>query len=591
MFTSLVRKTQEFFGPSNAPRVPLLGAASSTATNVGYSSAGVVTYPQTSEPMTAMSGVVSSSVTPTINNSTKSSGFGGTCTQVANDEAIARVVQANEGDAKRKTQEFFGPSNAPRVPLLGAASSTATNVGYSSAGVVTYPQTSEPMTAMSGVVSSSVTPTINNSTKSSGFGGTCTQVANDEAIASVIQANEGDAKRKTQEFFGPSNVANPDANVANTAPKTPPDDDFKDIIDATLKPEDDCNTLSDLNMAELDLSFDNEADTLNTTGIRFPMLKERSSYSPPLETMVAFSNTVAGEIASEQQKKRFPEEKTESELVETTPETPRESQAAPKTPAEEYCDMIRKWFKGDGKVSVRLEKTSNALAGAVIVTVVIERNTKPKGKKKRRLPQTKMDYRYYVLGVHSCKREYETSISRAEDLALGVVRGINVEVSWITLIVIESLHFVLFTSLNFIFLPHIAIPQSSPNSRKRERKNFTNRLQDDEQASGVTCIKCSCDTSVIDNGNSLYSNPGNAYLCQMLQIKIEKKDALEEFPSVSAFLDYYIKEDKHLDNELQDYRVPDIKALRKARFDDIPLDTYRAYKFAHGSILAKKNGI
>ena len=71
MFTSLVRKTQEFFGPSNAPRVPLLGAASSTATNVGYSSAGVVTYPQTSEPMTAMSGVVSSSVTPTINNSTK----------------------------------------------------------------------------------------------------------------------------------------------------------------------------------------------------------------------------------------------------------------------------------------------------------------------------------------------------------------------------------------------------------------------------------------------------------------------------------------------------------------------------------------
>ena len=77
----------------------------------------------------------------------------------------------------------------------------------------------------------------------------------------------------------------------------------------------------------------------------------------------------------------------------------------------------------------------------------------------------------------------------------------------------------------------------------------------------------------------------------MLQIKIEKKDALEEFPSVSAFLDYYIKEDKHLDNELQDYRVPDIKAMRKARFDNIPLDTYRAYKFAHGSILAKKNGI
>jgi len=545
--------------PSNAPQVPSLRAASSTATNVGYSSVGVVTYPQTSEPMTAISGVASSSSdTPTINNLTKSIGFGGTCTQtqVANDEAIAHVVQANEGDAKRKTQEFFGPSNAPQDP-----SSTATNVGYSSAGVVTYPQTSEPTTAMSGVA-------------------TCTQVANDEAIAHVVQANEGDAKRKTQEFFGP-NVANPNANFANTAPKTPPDDDFKDIIDATLKPEDDCNTLPDLNMAELDLSFEKEADTLNAT--RFPRLKERP-YSPPLETMVAFSNTVAGEIAFEQQKKQFPEE-------EKTPETPRESQAAPKKPAEEYCDMIRKWFEGDDKVSVRLEKTSNALAAAVIVTVKIERNTKPKGKKKRRIPQTKMDYRYYVLGVHSCKREYETNISWAEKLALDVVRGINVEVSWITLIVIESLHFVLFTSLNFIFLPHIAIPQSSPNSKKRERKNFTNRLQDDEQASGVTCIKCSCDTSVIDNGNSLYSNPGNAYLCQMLQIKIEKKDALEEFPSVSAFLDYYIKEDKHLDNELQDYRVPDIKALRKARFDDIPLDTYRAYKFAHGSILAKKNGI
>ena len=41
-----------------------------------------------------------------INNSTKSSG-GGTCTQVANDEAIALVVQANEGDAKRKTEEFY----------------------------------------------------------------------------------------------------------------------------------------------------------------------------------------------------------------------------------------------------------------------------------------------------------------------------------------------------------------------------------------------------------------------------------------------------------------------------------------------------
>ena len=474
------------------------------------------------------------------------------------------------------------PSNAPQVPSLRAASSTATNMGYSSAGVVTYPQTSEPMTAISGVASSSSdTPTINNLTKSIGFGGTCTQtqVANDKAIAHVVQANEGDAGRKTREFFGP-NVANPNANVANTAPKTPPDDDFKDIIGTTLKPEDDCNTLPDLNMAELDLFEKEAADTLNAT--RFPRLKERP-YSPPLETMVAYADTVADEIALEQQKKRFPKEKT--------PETPRESQAAPKMTAEEYCDMIRKWFEGDDKVSVRLAKLSNALAAAVIVTVQIERNTKPKGKKKRRIPQTKMDYRYYVLGVHSSKREYETNIDRAEKLALDVVRGINVEVSWITLIVIESLHFVLSTSLNFIFLPHIAIPQSSPNSRKRERKNFTNRLQDDEQASGVTCIKCSCDTSVIDNGSSLYSNPGNAYLCQMLQIKIEKKDALEEFPSVSAFLDYYIKEDKHLDNELQDYRVPDIKALRKARFDNIPLDTYRAYKFAHGSILAKKNGI
>ena len=479
-----------------------------------------------------------------------------------------------------KTMGASAPVGAPQVPSLGAASSTDTNVGYSSAGVVTYPQACEPMTAMSGKASSSVTPTINNSTKSSGFGGTgCTQVANDEAIASVIQANEGDAKWKTEEFFG----------VANTAPKTPPDDDFNNIIDTTLK-EDDCNTLSDLNMSELDLSFGDEADTLNITSLRFPMLTKERSYSPPLETMVAVNNTVAGEIASEH-KKRFPEEKIESELVEATPETPKESQAAPKTPAEEYYDMVRSWFIDDKVTSVRLEKTSNALVGAVIVTVVIERNTKPKGKKKRRIPQTKMDYRYYVLGVHSCKREYETSISRAEDLALGVVRGTNVEVSWITLIVIDSLHFVLFTSLNFIFLPHIAIPQSSPNSRKRERKKFTNRLQDDEQASGVTCIKCSCDTSVIDNGISLYSNPGNAYLCQMLQIKIEKKDALEEFPSVSAFLDYYIKEDKHLDNELQDHRVPDIKALRKARFDDIPLDTYRAYKFAHGSILAKKNGI
>ena len=516
--------------PSNAPQVPSLRAASSTATNMGYSSAGVVTYPQTSEPMTAISGVASSSSdTPTINNLTKSIGFGGTCTQtqVANDKAIAHVVQANEGDAGRKTREFFGPSIAPQDP-----SSTAT----------------------------------------------CTQVANDKAIAHVVQANEGDAGRKTREFFGP-NVANPNANVANTAPKTPPDDDFKDIIGTTLKPEDDCNTLPDLNMAELDL-FEKEADTLNAT--RFARLEQRP-YSPPLETMVAYADTVADEIALEQQKKRFPKEKT--------PETPRESQAAPKMTAEEYCDMIRKWFEGDDKVSVRLAKLSNALAAAVIVTVQIERNTKPKGKKKRRIPQTKMDYRYYVLGVHSSKREYETNIDRAEKLALDVVRGINVEVSWITLIVIESLHFVLSTSLNFIFLPHIAIPQSSPNSRKRERKNFTNRLQDDEQASGVTCIKCSCDTSVIDNGSSLYSNPGNAYLCQMLQIKIEKKDALEEFPSVSAFLDYYIKEDKHLDNELQDYRVPDIKALRKARFDNIPLDTYRAYKFAHGSILAKKNGI
>ena len=114
-----------------------------------------------------------------------------------------------------------------------------------------------------------------------------------------------------------------------------------------------------------------------------------------------------------------------------------------------------------------------ALVGAVIVTVVIERNTKPKGKKKRRLPQTKMDYRYYVLGVHSCKREYETSISRAEDLALGVVRGTNVEVSWITLIVIDSLHFVLFTSLNFIFLPHIAIyPSLHPIAGSERERNI-----------------------------------------------------------------------------------------------------------------------
>ena len=148
-----------------------------------------------------------------------------------------------------KTMGASAPVGAPQVPSLGAASSTDTNVGYSSAGVVTYPQACEPMTAMSGKASSSVTPTINNSTKSSGFGGTgCTQVANDEAIASVIQANEGDAKWKTEEFFGPSNVANPNANVANTAPKTPPDDDFNNIIDTTLK-EDDCNTLSDLNMA------------------------------------------------------------------------------------------------------------------------------------------------------------------------------------------------------------------------------------------------------------------------------------------------------------------------------------------------------
>ena len=50
MFTSLVLKTMGASAPVGAPQVPSLGATSSTDTNVGYSSAGVVTFLKLANP-------------------------------------------------------------------------------------------------------------------------------------------------------------------------------------------------------------------------------------------------------------------------------------------------------------------------------------------------------------------------------------------------------------------------------------------------------------------------------------------------------------------------------------------------------------